>query len=77
MFGGLILLGFTSFYREGFEVVLFLQTYRLKLGNGPLLHGVVVGATLASIVAVLTFIANKRLPYRKMLVSAGAPLASS
>src|SRR4030095_12025769 len=24
---GLILLGFTSLYREGFEVVLFLQTY--------------------------------------------------
>src|SRR6266481_1385499 len=26
---GLILLGFTSFYREGFEVVLFLQSYNL------------------------------------------------
>jgi len=30
---GLILLGFSSFYREGFEVVLFLQSYRLKLAE--------------------------------------------
>src|SRR5213595_2766705 len=29
---GLILLGFTSLYREGFEVVLFLQTYHLRFG---------------------------------------------
>src|SRR5207302_5916167 len=27
---GLILLGFTSLYREGFEVVLFLQSYNLR-----------------------------------------------
>ena len=32
---GLALLGFSSLYREGFEVVLFLQSYRLKLGSGP------------------------------------------
>src|SRR5438270_6068714 len=31
---GLILLGFTSLYREGFEVVLFLQSYNLRLGGG-------------------------------------------
>src|ERR1700719_1236423 len=30
---GLILLGFTSLYREGFEVVLFLQSYNLRLGG--------------------------------------------
>ena len=30
---GLILLGFTSLYREGFEVVLFLQSYHLRLGG--------------------------------------------
>src|SRR3954465_10724882 len=29
---GLVLLGFTSLYREGFEVVLFLQSYHLRLG---------------------------------------------
>ncbi len=32
---GLALLGFSSLYREGFEIVLFLQSYRLKLGNTP------------------------------------------
>src|SRR5947209_18408181 len=30
---GLILLGFTSLYREGFEVVLFLQSYHLRFGG--------------------------------------------
>src|SRR6202043_2318031 len=30
---GLILLGFTSLYREGFEVVLFLQSYNLRFGG--------------------------------------------
>src|SRR6266699_4354794 len=33
LFWGLILLGFTSLYREGFEVVLFLQSYNLRLGG--------------------------------------------
>src|SRR5438477_11685655 len=36
---GLILLGFTSLYREGFEVVLFLQSYNLRLGGGVVLKG--------------------------------------
>src|SRR6202008_1952486 len=40
---GLALLGFTSLYREGFEVVLFLQSYRLKLGDGPVRYGVLLG----------------------------------
>lgn len=73
---GLVLLGFTSFYREGFEVVLFLQSYRLRLGNGPILHGVLLGALLAGIVAVLTFVAHHRLPYKRMLIATGAMLAA-
>src|SRR6059036_3836546 len=40
---GLILLGFTSLYREGFEVVLFLQTYHLRLGGGVVLKGTLLG----------------------------------
>ncbi|WP_179865422.1 FTR1 family protein [Bacillus sp. AFS017336] len=32
-FWSLFLLGLTSVYREGFEVVLFLQNLRMKLGN--------------------------------------------
>jgi len=71
---GLIALGFTSLYREGFEVVLFLQKYRLQLGNTPVLHGVILGLILTSIVAVLTFVAHRRLPYRRMLVITGIML---
>ena len=72
---GMALLGFTSFYREGFEVVLFLQSYRLKLGGAVVLYGVVLGVLGSVIVAVLTFMAHRRLPYRKMLVATGIMLA--
>jgi high-affinity iron transporter len=41
---GLIALGFTSLYREGFEVVLFLQSYRLQLGNMPVLQVLALGS---------------------------------
>jgi high-affinity iron transporter len=71
---GLGLLGFTSFYREGFEVVLFLQSYHLRMGNGPILIGAIIGSLLSGIVAVLTFFAHRRLPYRKMLVLTGTML---
>ena len=36
------LLGFTSFYREGFEVVLFLRSNRFKPGDTLILCGVVL-----------------------------------
>ena len=71
---GLALLGFSSLYREGFEVVLFLQSYRLKLGGTPVLYGVSIGLALTVIVGVLTFIAHRRLPYRRMLVFTGVML---
>lgn len=71
---GLALLGFSSFYREGFEVVLFLQSYRLRVGNAPVAVGVATGVALTAIVAVLTFIAHRRLAYRKMLVLTGVML---
>lgn len=56
-------LGFTSLYREGVEVVLFLQSYRLKLGTTPVALGVCVGLALTTVVAVLTFWLRRRLPY--------------
>jgi high-affinity iron transporter len=68
---GLILLGFTSLYREGFEVVLFLQSYYLRLGGGVVLKGALLGLVLSGMVAVLTFILQQRLPYRKMLITTG------
>jgi high-affinity iron transporter len=72
---GLGLLGFTSVYREGFEVVLFLQTLRLNSSALTVLAGVAVGLYLTVTVGVLTFIAHHRLPYKKMLVFTGAMLS--
>ena len=71
---GFALLGFTSLYREGFEVVLFLQSYYLKMGGRVVLGGAALGLLLSGIVAVLTFVAHRRLPYRKMLVLTGLML---
>ncbi len=73
---GLGLLGFSSFYREGFEVVLFLQSYRLKLGGRIVFEGVLIGIALSGIVAVLTFFAHRKLPYRKMLILTGIMLGA-
>jgi len=71
---GLILLGITSVYREGFEVVLFLQNLRLTYGAGTVLEGVAVGLTLTAIVGVVTFLAHKHMPYKRMLVLTGVML---
>ncbi len=71
---GLAALGFTSFYREGFEVVLFLQSYRLKLGGAVVLGGVLIGAAAACVIALLTFAARRKLPYKQMLVVTGVML---
>jgi high-affinity iron transporter len=68
---GLVLLGFTSLYREGFEVVLFLQSYNLRLGGHVVLKGALLGLVLSGMVAVLTFVMQQRLPYRKMLITTG------
>ncbi len=65
LYWGFILLGFTSLYREGFEVVLFLQSYHLRLGGGVVLKGALLGLTLSGFVAILTFALQQRLPYRK------------
>jgi high-affinity iron transporter len=71
---GLGLLGFASLYREGFEVVLFLQGYYLQMGGPIVLGGALLGILLSGLVAVLTFVAHSRLPYRKLLVSTGVML---
>src|ERR1700719_4742081 len=68
---GLILLGFTSLYREGFEVVLFLQSYNLRLGGGVVLKGALLGLFLSGLVAVFTFVLQRHLPHRKMLITTG------
>ena len=68
---GLVALGFTSVYREGFEVVLFLQNLELKAGSAAVLEGVAFGLAGTAAVGVVTFWLHHRLPYRRMLVLTG------
>jgi len=70
----LFIVGLTSVYREGFEVVLFLQNLRLKVGSDIILQGVLIGLGLTMIVGVLTFLVQSRLPHKKMLVFTGGLL---
>jgi high-affinity iron transporter len=68
---GLVSLGFTSVYREGFETVLFLQALVLDGGTATVLLGVATGLLLTVIVGFLTFRMQSRLPHKKMLVATG------
>jgi high-affinity iron transporter len=72
---GLVALGFTSVYREGFEVVLFLQSLDLQAGTATVLEGVGIGLAGTAVVGALTFWLHHKLPYRKMLVLTGVLLA--
>jgi len=71
---GFALLGFTSVYREGFEVVLFLQTLRLAFGSGVVLEGVALGLLATGAIGVLTFGLHQHLPYRRLLIITGVML---
>jgi high-affinity iron transporter len=71
---GLAILGFTSVYREGFEIVLFLQNLRIKAGSATVLEGVAIGFALTVAVGVVTFVLQHKLPYRRMLVATGVLL---
>ena len=71
---GLALLGFTAVYREGFEVVLFLQNLRITAGSNAVLEGVALGLALTVAVGIVTFSLQQRLPYKRMLVVTGALL---
>jgi high-affinity iron transporter len=71
---GLAILGFTAVYREGFEVVLFLQNLRLDAGSTVVLEGVAIGFGLTAAAGAVTFSAQRRLPYRRMLVATGGLL---
>jgi high-affinity iron transporter len=51
-----------------------LQSYRLKLGGEPVFYGVLLGLLFTGIVAALTFVAHRKLPYKKMLVLTGIML---
>jgi high-affinity iron transporter len=68
---GLVALGFTSVYREGFEVVLFLQNLQLKAGTSAVLEGVAFGLAGTALVGVMVFWLHAKLPYKRMLVLTG------
>ena len=74
MLQGLALLGFTSVYREAFEIVIFLQSLREIYGSGVVLEGVVIGLLFTGAVGVLTFAMHARLPYKKLLIITGVLL---
>jgi high-affinity iron transporter len=71
---GLALLGFTSVYRECFEVVIFLQLLRELYGSSVVLEGVVIGLLFTAAAGVLTFGLHQRLPYKRLLVITGVML---
>ena len=68
---GLVMLGFTSVYREGFETVLFLQAIVLEAGAGIVLIGVAIGLAATLAVGYLTIRLQRKLPHKKMLVATG------
>lgn len=71
---GLALLGFTSVYREGFEIVIFLQNLRELYGSSVVLEGVAIGLLFTAAVGVLTFALHQRLPYKRLLIITGVML---
>ncbi len=68
---GFFLLGLTSVYREGFETVLFLQVFVLNSGVLLVMQGFLIGTFFLSLVGILTFYLQRKLPYLKMLVLTG------
>jgi high-affinity iron transporter len=65
---GLGLLGFTAVYREGFEIVLFLQSLRVGYGASVVLEGVTLGLLFTAAAGVVTFVLHRKLPYKKLLI---------
>jgi high-affinity iron transporter len=68
---GLVALGFSSVYREGFETVLFLQALTLEAGAWTVLQGVTLGFAGVLAVFALVVALERRLPHKRMLVATG------
>ena len=73
---GLVTLGFTSVYREGFEIVLFLQALVLEGGVAVVLIGVLIALAAVVLVGALVFRLQKNLPYMKILIITGVMIGS-
>jgi len=74
LLAGFVLLGFTSVYRECFEVVIFLQNLRELYGSSVVLEGVTIGLLFTAAAGVLTFGLHQRLPYKRLLIITGVML---
>ena len=68
---GLLLLGLTSVYREGFETVLFLQSLQVSAGTATVVEGAALGLGLTFAVGAVTFLLQRKLPYKRMLIVTG------
>ena len=68
---GLVALGFSSVYREGFETVLFLQALTLEAGAVTVLQGVALGFAGVVGVFMLVVALERKLPHKRMLVATG------
>lgn len=76
LFLGLMALGFTSVYREGFEIVLFLQALVVDVGVPIVLIGVIGSSLAVALVGMIVFRWQKNLPYMKILVITGILVGS-
>lgn len=70
-FIGLLILGFTSVYREGFETALFLQALVLEAGPAIVLIGAAAGMLLVMLFGLAIFALQAKLPIMKMLIFTG------
>ena len=68
---GFVLLGLTSVYREGFETVLFLQSLQVSAGTATVVEGAALGLALTFAVGAVTFLLQRKLPYKRMLIVTG------
>jgi FTR1 family protein len=73
--GGLVILGLTSVYREGFETVLFIQNLQVSAGTGACILGSSIGLAATLAVGLFTFALQRKLPYKKMLIATGVLIA--
>lgn len=73
---GMIVLGFTSIYREGFETVLFLQAMVMDSSTGTVMSGIGMGMAGVILVGIMLFLVQVKLPYKKMLIITGVMISS-
>ncbi len=73
---GLVTLGFTSIYREGFETVLFLQALVLESDNLTVLLGTAIGLAATVLIGYVIFQVQTKLPYKKMFIVTAAMIGA-